>query len=138
MFHVICSMQVFWNLPWMFYANLARQGNIPLGGNGFFWGLFQNISSFLIMNTHFNHILSCWFTLKQTTDTDNTKNGTYGCLLRLGKCLGKGGIGLQNQLLFMEHIQALTFPLPKALIEVCAKEVRNPICVVYNSVWLSW
>jgi hypothetical protein len=28
----------------------------------------------------------------------------------------------------------LTFPLPKARIEVCAKEVRNPICVVYNSV----
>jgi hypothetical protein len=56
-------------------------------------------------------------------------------LLQLGKCLGKGEIGLQNQLPFMEHIQALTFPLPKALlIEVCAKEVRNPICVVYNSV----
>ncbi len=36
-------------------ASLVGQANVPLGGNGFFQGLFQSVTIFFIINSHFKH-----------------------------------------------------------------------------------
>lgn len=66
------------------------QAPVLVAGNSLFQSMFQSVTGFLTIASHYDCILSHWFILKSTLTVQKSGASREGCLSQLRKCLKKG------------------------------------------------